>query len=110
MSDTQTRLARVGLGWSSRRLGTQLVQFGGRGRVQGRAQRGRHRRLGRFLPLAEAFWVDIERACGGLGRTALLGQAQGFDAEGRIVLAAVVGFWRLFHDEGKIPPCSVQHN
>ena len=29
------------------------------------------------------------------------------DGTGRIVRAAVVGFWRLFHDKGKIPPCSV---
>ncbi len=37
----------------------------------------------------------------------MLGQAQGFGAEGRIVLEAFVGFCRVFHDVGKIPPCSV---
>ena len=56
------------------------------------------------MPLVEAFGVDVERPGGGLGRAALLGQVQGFGAESRIVLAAVVGFWRVFHDEGKIPP------
>ena len=49
----------------------------------------------RFEPGPEAF---------GLGRAALLGQAQGFGTEGRIVLAAVVGFWRVFLDEAKLPP------
>ena len=41
---------------------------------------------------------------------ALLGQAQGFGTECRIVLEASVGFWHIFHDEGKIPPNSVRPN
>ena len=60
--------------------------------------------------MVNAFRVDVERPGGGLGRAALLGQAQCFGTEGRIVLAAVVGFWNVFHDEGKIPPSSVQIN
>ena len=81
--------------------GPQLTQLGGRGRVQGRAQRGRHRRLSGFLLLVEAFWVDIERLGGGLGRTALLDQAQGLGTEGRIVLAAFVGFRVVFQAVAK---------
>jgi hypothetical protein len=73
--------------------GAQLAQFGGRGR-----------RLGRFLPLADALRVDVERPGRSLGRAALRGQAQGFGTEGRVVFAALVGFWRVFHDEGKTPP------
>ena len=88
--------------------GPQLAQLGRRIRVQGRPQRGRHRYLGGFLPLVDAFGVDVEGPRGGLGRTALRGQAQGFGAEGRIILAAFVRFWRGFYDEGKIPPCSVK--
>jgi len=84
-----------------------VVQPGGRVQVQGRPQGGRSGRLGRFLPLVDAFWVDVEGPRGGLSRAALLGQARGFGAEARIVLAAFVGFKRVFHDEGKMPPCSV---
>ena len=82
--------------------GEQLAQFGVR--VQGRAQRGRHRRLGGFLPLVDAFWVDIHRLRGGLGQTVLLIQAQGFGTEDRIVLEVPVGVWRVFRDEGKTLP------
>ena len=88
--------------------GPQLAQLGGRGRVQRRPQRGGHRRSGGFLPLVEAFRVDVERPRGGLGRAALLGQAQGFGAGGRVVRVALVGFWRVFYDDGKIPPYTVQ--
>ena len=88
--------------------GPQLPQFERRGRVQRRVQCGRNRRLGRFMPLAEAFGVDVERPGGGLGRAALRGQAQGFSAAGRVVFAAVIGFRSVFHDRGKMPPYSVQ--
>ena len=60
--------------------------------------------LCRFVPLLDAFGVDVQRSGGGLGRAALLGQAQGFGAEGRIILTAFVGVWRVFRDEGKTPP------
>ena len=66
------------------------------------------RRLGGFLPLVEALRAGVQRPSRGLGRAAWLGQAQGFSAEGGIIFAAFVRFWRVFHDEGKIPPCSVQ--
>ena len=59
--------------------------------------------MDRFLPPVNAFGVDVERPGGGVGRAALRGQAQGFDAEGRIVRAAIVGFRGVFHDEGEIP-------
>ena len=90
--------------------GPQLAQFGGRGRVQRRPQCRRHRRLGGLLPLVEAFGVDVERPDGGLGQGALLGQAQGSGAEGRIVLAAVVGFRSVFYDKEKIPSCYILLN
>ena len=80
------------------------MQLGGRGRVQRRAQRGRHRRLCRFVPLLDAFRVDVQHSGGDLGRAALLGQAHSFGAEGRIIRAAFVGVWRVFRDEGKKPP------
>ena len=75
-------------------------------------QCGRNWRLGSFLPLVEAFRVNVERPPGGLGRAALRGQAQrqSSGAEGHIVRAAIVGFCRVFHDEGEIPLCSVQIN
>ena len=46
--------------------------------------------------MVEAFGVDVQRPDGGLDRAALCGQAQGFGAEGRIVLAAVVRFLASF--------------
>ena len=85
-----------------------MAQLESRGRVQRRPQCGRHRRLSGFLPLVEAFGVDVQGAGSRLGRAALRGQPQGLGAEGRVVRAAVVGFRSVFHDKGKIPPYFVQ--
>ena len=52
----------------------------------------------------------VERPGGGLGRAALRGQAQGFGTDGRVILAALVGFEGVFRDEVKIPPCCVLAN
>ena len=42
-----------------------------------------------------------------VGRVALRGQPQDSGAQGRVVRAAFVRFWRVFHAEGKIRPYSV---
>ena len=53
--------------------GPQLVQRGGCGRVQGRAQGGCHRRLSRFSPLLDAFGVDVQHPGDGLDQAVLCG-------------------------------------
>ena len=85
-----------------------MAQFGGRGRVQFRPASSRYWRERFFLPLVAQFGVDIRGARGGLGRAALLGQAQGFGAEGRVIAPAFRGLGAVFHDEGNVPPFSVQ--
>ena len=71
------------------------------------AQRGRHRRLGDFCHCIDIFRVDIQRPGGSLGWAALLSHVQCFGTECHIVFASFIRFWRVFHDERNIPPCSI---
>ena len=64
--------------------------------------------LGSFLPRIELLGVDIPGASGDQRGAAFAGQAQGFGAEGRVVLAVIIGFQSFLHDDKKIPLYSAQ--
>ena len=86
----------------------QLAQFGGGGRVQFRAMGRRHGGKRFFLPLVQAFGVNVQGAGGGLGRAAFTGQAKGLGPEGGVIAPTFAGWGTVFQDIGKIRPYSVQ--
>ena len=68
----------------------------------------RHGRKRVFLPLVQAFGVNVQGAGRGLGRAAFTGQAKGLGPEGGVIAPTFAGWGTVFHDVGKIRPYSVQ--
>jgi hypothetical protein len=86
----------------------QLAQLSRRGRVQFSPTGRRHGGKGFFLPLINAFGVDVKGTRRSLDRAAFSGQAQGSGPEGVVVAPTFVGGRAVFHNMRKVRPYSIR--